>query len=779
MSLPINWSSPSTYLHRPIFVAGIVAGILMLATFAALLFLFFWITISRSPSTTSKASLGRSAAVVVLGDIGRSPRMCFHAQSLAEDGWRVAMIGYKGTPPPPPLRRSSVKLHYVFQPFAKLINILPKRGGAFALLTTPLKVIGQSFGLFWILATQVRPPPELIIVQTPPALPSLFIVRLVGMLLGSRLIIDWHNLGYSILALKFAPTSLIVRTYCALEKWCGRRAFAHLCVTRALRKHLQETWKVKGPISVLYDRPPSHYRRATVFESHNLISRLMPSISPPIHPEWYRQQSVNTDAKLFESPFTRGDNSYAEWRDDRPALVVSSTSWTEDEDFGMLLRAASLYEKRARLLNRESGGRKNYRDSPTLLESPMLDSHGLAMGWSGGNIESKRDKSRRASLSVDNLPKATRLPKMLLIVTGKGELRDYYVREIERLEREEEWQYVRIRTAWLQVEDYPTLLGSADVGVSLHSSSSGMDLPMKVVDMLGCGLTVCTLGFPCVNELVQQGNNGLVFYSDKELAAQLESLLAQHPEPNWLAHRTQPMISLFPEDIPRSPPISSSSSPVIGFGADASRSSSPPPINEYTAHPSSPLPFFTLLQSPMQSNVDLPQEQVTNGDSYGEGEGYAQYDLAKTRNWSGNWKRVVRPLIMKADLEDERESRRGLTSNSNRAIKATPPNRLSKNTTPRSSFELLDKLNGAEATAGDAQEHAGDLRRRKLQYEEESRYGQNLSPEPSPPKPLYSSHRRSSGDVIGNHTNLAALQDPIEIRAGSKIPGIHISAPTS
>ncbi|KAL9835351.1 chitobiosyldiphosphodolichol beta-mannosyltransferase isoform 2-T2 [Geothlypis trichas] len=153
----------------------------------------------------------------------------------------------------------------------------------------------------------------------------------------------------------------------------------------------------------------------------------------------------------------------------RPALLVSSTSWTEDEDFSVLLRALEDYER--------------------------------------------------------FIEEGAELPALVCVITGKGPLKDYYNGLIQKLHL----KHVQICTPWLEAEDYPLLLGSADLGVCLHKSSSGLDLPMKVVDMFGCCLPVCAIHFECLHELVKHNENGLIFRDSQELAEQLKMLFLGFP----------------------------------------------------------------------------------------------------------------------------------------------------------------------------------------------------------------------------------------------------------
>ena len=162
----------------------------------------------KPPSKPSrvKSSLV-SVGILVLGDIGRSPRMQFHAMSLADNGFSVNLIGFAGTEPPEALTQHPQitlkhlpELHKVLpNPMAKVFAKLP------FILQAPVKLVFQLLHLL-LLFLVVLPRLEFILVQNPPAIPTLMVVQFVCLVTRAKLVIDWHNLAYSILALKY-PSS--------------------------------------------------------------------------------------------------------------------------------------------------------------------------------------------------------------------------------------------------------------------------------------------------------------------------------------------------------------------------------------------------------------------------------------------------------------------------------------------------------------------------------------------------------------------------------------------
>lgn len=89
------------------------------------------------------------------------------------------------------------------------------------------------------------------------------------------------------------------------------------------------------------------------------------------------------------------------------------------------------------------------------------------------------------------------LPRIVLLITGRGSMQDEYRKIIEQsaLAGNDPDAKCAVKMVWLEPQDYPRLLACADLGVSLHTSSSGMDFPMKVIDLFGCGVPVCAARF--------------------------------------------------------------------------------------------------------------------------------------------------------------------------------------------------------------------------------------------------------------------------------------------
>src|SRR5262249_7947627 len=151
------------------------------------------------------------AAVVVVGDLGRSPRMQYHAHALAVSGVEVDFVGYAGAPLPKFLTDDPrVTSHHV--PEARLRFRVGRSSLLYALAAF---VDGFRLSVRRLRALLRVPKFDLLLVQNPPALPTLHVAWIAARLRGARFVVDWHNLGYTMLSLRLSRRHIAVR----LGRW--------------------------------------------------------------------------------------------------------------------------------------------------------------------------------------------------------------------------------------------------------------------------------------------------------------------------------------------------------------------------------------------------------------------------------------------------------------------------------------------------------------------------------------------------------------------------------
>lgn len=396
-------------------------------------------------------SVKKRIIIYVLGDLGHSPRICYHARSFSSKGFQVELCGYMdSTLPEFILKDDNITVH-------ALPRIKSSQKGIVGMVQ---KVFSQ---VFWIIKHlwELRGS-NYILIQNPPSIPILPIVAIYRILTGTKLIIDWHNLAYSILRLKYKGNTFhpLVIISIFVELIFSHIADYNLTVTNAMKDFLiNKFWINSNRCYVLYDRPASQFRPFNI-DNNDTVDKAT------------NKSNIETiigkrTAALDSAPFLKDiipdgfDLSHGD------KIIVTSTSFTPDEDIGILVGALKIYE----------------------------------------NSFEKFDRI---------------LPRILCLITGKGPLKSKILKEVNSFKG---WNRVHIEFLWLSPEDYPKLLRLCDYGVSLHSSSSGLDLPMKILDMFGSGIPVIALNYPTLDELVKYGVNGLKFTDRRELYESLISVM--------------------------------------------------------------------------------------------------------------------------------------------------------------------------------------------------------------------------------------------------------------
>jgi beta-1,4-mannosyltransferase len=325
--------------------------------------------------------------------------MLNHARELARAGWQVWAIGFR-------------EREFDVPPGVRVHVLSGSRSGARPSSRLWFLVsAGLRMGRICLALTSVllRRRPEIILVQNPPSFPTLAAGWIAALLLGAKLLIDWHNYGYTMLGLRLGSGYWFARLAAHYEGWMARRANGHFCVSDGMRADLAHRFDVRA--QVLYDRPLDKPEGA----------------EPPL---------------------------------DTPLVAVCASGWTDDEDMELLFDALEFVE-------------------PDAFE---------------------------------------------LYLTGDGPCRSHLEFRIATLRRAG-WT---IHTGFLSGADYRALLRRVAFGLSVHRSSSGLDLAMKVVDLFGAGVPVCAFDYgTTIHEQIAGGQTGFLFRSAAELAEVLARIAAK------------------------------------------------------------------------------------------------------------------------------------------------------------------------------------------------------------------------------------------------------------
>jgi beta-1,4-mannosyltransferase len=232
--------------------------------------------------------------------------MQYHALSLARHGGEVDLIGLEGAPVHAALTaEAAVRSHRLAD---RAFKSRASRGRTRFIWMSAARAAQQATALLNMLLRV--PKPDVILVQNPPAVPTLAAAFTAARLRGARLVIDWHNLSHTILAVRLGERHRAVRALARSERRWARRADAHLAVSQSLADWLAREWKIRA--TVVYDRPTDFFRKPSLEAADAL---------------W---RTLARDLHLG----TR-----------RIPLVVAPTSWTLDEDFDLLLEALERAER--------------------------------------------------------------------------------------------------------------------------------------------------------------------------------------------------------------------------------------------------------------------------------------------------------------------------------------------------------------------------------------------------------------------------------------------------
>lgn len=426
--------------------------------------------------------------MVNLGDAGRSPRMTNHIEQICtRKGAEVDYLTFVETENPQALNHRGVRVYALNHSLLYLTRALP------FFFYFWLRMFIEVVTLQAVFLLRLRKRYNYILVQNPYALPALWLLVFYRLFCRDcKIVVDVHNFGYTLLG----PSATARKpTLDTKEPKSAENGFELSDLLRIARECVATARRFLFPVLRLVYQLAETLLVRLVADEVLVVSKAM---KEAVERDWgvapervkllydapnaavFKKLSLADKHEFFSlfrelrgsgegSLFARLEGGKLVEHPDRPLVLTVSTSWSADDDFDTLIDAVELYKK-------ASGSRRQ-----------------LEFFFTGAGPKKARLAPRLKALADD---------------------------------------LVKVHVKWFEGRDYAQVVGASDFTVCVHRSSSGVDLPIKVLDSFACEVPVIAFNYaPTLHELLSD-LNGYLFANAAELCEILKKVAdAASPKP--------------------------------------------------------------------------------------------------------------------------------------------------------------------------------------------------------------------------------------------------------
>ncbi len=410
--------------------------------------------------------------VIVVDEIGKCPRIIYHTRSLIRGGCKVDLCGYESSNDVNSNINtnsilSELKLHKNLH-----IHYLPINFYKFPFFSTIKNFFSLNLHLYKLLYNLRGS--DFILLQNPPSFPILSIIRFYVLFVSrsTRVIIDWNDFDYIKTNQKLNSASSSKKLYTKplikfieYYEWIFGKAFIHLTTSITMGHFLRHHFGVSGRrIIPLNDRPIDDFQPLSIEKIDDFFNYLKQNNDVELNSLFKNFNKKNGDKLITTSLITD----------------LNTNLNDEIENFNVLIKGLKIYDDESQLQSK-------LKKLPNLLIIIFYNNNNYIDYEKQINLQDFKNITIKFLNSSLNENSKT-------ISTKKN----------------------------LNYKKYLKILSLSDLYISFYKSFNGINIPIDLINISGCGIPIISISFLnknykkkslnylSISELIKDNINGII-----------------------------------------------------------------------------------------------------------------------------------------------------------------------------------------------------------------------------------------------------------------------------